>query len=78
MLLACLPLPCHTPPCRQDSCQDRLQCFGVQLYDELDRYLEEQRFSGPNSTVYGEGGGWQQGSRVCPVFHAMPRCVASP
>ena len=46
------PLP-RPPPCRQDNCQDRLQCYGVQLYNELDQFLEEERFSGPNSTLYG-------------------------
>jgi hypothetical protein len=70
------PVACQTPPCRQDSCQDRLQCYGVQLYDELDRYLEEQRFSGPNSTVYGEGAGGGSKGRVCAWFscHAAVCC----
>ena len=40
------------PPCRQDSCQDMLQCYGLDLYSEQNVFLEAQRFSGPNQTVY--------------------------
>ncbi len=37
---------------RQDDCQDMLQCFGLELYSELNDFLEAQRFSGPNQKVY--------------------------
>ena len=37
---------------RQDGCQDMLLCFGLELYSETDTFLEAQRFSGPNQTVY--------------------------
>ena len=43
-------LPCLLN--RQDGCQDMLQCFGLELYSELGAFLEAQRFSGPNQTVY--------------------------
>jgi hypothetical protein len=38
--------------CRQDSCQDMLACFGLELYSEQNALLEAQRFDGPNKTVY--------------------------
>ncbi len=37
---------------RQDACEDMLQCFGLELYNELDQFLEAQRFSGPSQKVY--------------------------
>jgi hypothetical protein len=37
---------------RQDDCQDMLQCFGLELYSELDEFLEAQRFGGSNQSVY--------------------------
>jgi hypothetical protein len=37
---------------RQDDCQDMLQCFGLELYSELNDFLEAQRFSGPSQKVY--------------------------
>ena len=37
---------------RQDDCQDRLQCFGVQLFSEENVFLEEARFDGSTGTVH--------------------------
>ena len=38
---------------RQDgSCQDRLQCFCVDLYSELDVFLETRCFGGADQSVY--------------------------
>ena len=38
---------------RQDDCQDRLQCYSLQLVSELGVVLDTQPFSGPNASVYG-------------------------
>jgi hypothetical protein len=37
---------------RQDGCQDMLQCFGLELYSELDQFLEAHRFDGGSKSVY--------------------------
>ncbi len=38
---------------RQDDCQDMLQCFGLEVYSELNALLEAQRFTNIGSqTVY--------------------------
>ena len=43
---------------RQDACQDRLQCYSLQLISELGDVLDTRPFNGPNASMYG---GCQQG-----------------
>jgi hypothetical protein len=38
---------------RQDDCQDRLQCYSLQLVSELGVVLDTRPFSGPNASMYG-------------------------